>query len=377
MKNILTIIKKEFSRFFRDKRMVITVLLPGVLIFVVYTLIGSAISDIVGVDENYKPSAYLSAPSGYSEFLSLHLEPKDDFTEESAKQAVAEGKLDVAVIFPENFNETFDTETPPEVRVYYNSSVTGSAAGFQIVNMLLSKTNRPAFTINSSAQKFDLASERDLTASITSMLVPMLMFSLLASACISVAPESIAGEKERGTMATMLITPIRRVELAIGKILSLSCFALLSGISSFIGVILSLPKLTSGFVGVDTAAMYSVGDYFMVFGIIISVVLLIISAFSVMSAFAKSVKEAGTLIAPLMILIILMGMASMFFTASPSIGLYLIPLLGSGLAMASIMSFSASGLGVALSIISNIVLSLGLVVLLTFMFKSERIMFKK
>ncbi len=73
MKNILTIIKKEFSRFFRDKRMVITVLLPGVLIFVVYTLIGSAISDIVGVDENYKPSAYLSAPSGYSEFLSLHL----------------------------------------------------------------------------------------------------------------------------------------------------------------------------------------------------------------------------------------------------------------------------------------------------------------
>ncbi len=243
--------------------------------------------------------------------------------------------------------------------------------------MLLSKTNRPAFTINSSAQKFDLASERDLTASITSMLVPMLMFSLLASACISVAPESIAGEKERGTMATMLITPIRRVELAIGKILSLSCFALLSGISSFIGVILSLPKLTSGFVGVDTAAMYSVGDYFMVFGIIISVVLLIISAFSVMSAFAKSVKEAGTLIAPLMILIILMGMASMFFTASPSIGLYLIPLLGSGLAMASIMSFSASGLGVALSIISNIVVSLGLVVLLTFMFKSERIMFKK
>ena len=178
-------------------------------------------------------------------------------------------------------------------------------------------------------------------------------------------------------MATMLITPIRRVELAIGKILSLSCFALLSGISSFIGVILSLPKLTSGFVGVDTAAMYSVGDYFMVFGIIISVVLLIISAFSVMSAFAKSVKEAGTLIAPLMILIILMGMASMFFTASPSIGLYLIPLLGSGLAMASIMSFSASGLGVALSIISNIVVSLGLVVLLTFMFKSERIMFKK
>ena len=47
-----------------------------------------------------------------------------------------------------------------------------------------------------------------------SMLVPLLMFALLASACMAVAPESIAGEKERGTMATMLITPVKRWQIA-------------------------------------------------------------------------------------------------------------------------------------------------------------------
>ena len=43
MKNILTVISKEFARFFRDKRLVLgTLILPGLLIFVLYTLMGSA-----------------------------------------------------------------------------------------------------------------------------------------------------------------------------------------------------------------------------------------------------------------------------------------------------------------------------------------------
>ncbi|MDE6585951.1 MAG: ABC transporter permease subunit, partial [Clostridia bacterium] len=257
------------------------------------------------------------------------------------------------------------------------SSNSGSRAGYNIVNTVLAATNKTAFTVNSANEPFDLASAKDIASSLTSMLVPMLMFALLASACIAVAPESIAGEKERGTMATMLITPVKRVELALGKIISLSCFALLSGISSFLGVILSLPKLTSGLMNADTAALYTAGDYFMTFGIIISVVLIIISAFSVLSAYAKSVKEAGTLITPLMMVIILLGMVSMFFQSAPPVAMYLIPLLGSGLAMSAVMSFSAPVLGVVLSIISNLVVAAGLTVLLAFMFKSERIMFKK
>ena len=177
-------------------------------------------------------------------------------------------------------------------------------------------------------------------------------------------------------MATMLITPIKRWQLALGKILSLACFALLSGLSSFIGVILSLPKLMGGAIDGEVATFYSAGDYFMVLGLIISVVLVIISAFSIMSTFAKSVKEAGTLITPIMIIVILLGVFAMF-GSSTSTWLYAIPLMGSGLAMSAIMTFTITPLAFVLAIASNFVLAALLITAISFMFKSERIMFNR
>ena len=41
--NILTIVKKELRRFFGDKRMVMTILLPGLLIYAIYSLMGDTI----------------------------------------------------------------------------------------------------------------------------------------------------------------------------------------------------------------------------------------------------------------------------------------------------------------------------------------------
>jgi ABC-type Na+ efflux pump permease subunit len=60
------------------------------------------------------------------------------------------------------------------------------------------------------------------------MILPFLILSFLFSGCLAVTPESIAGEKERGTIATLLVTPIKRRELAIGKIISLSILATLA-----------------------------------------------------------------------------------------------------------------------------------------------------
>lgn len=380
MKNVLTIIKKEFARFFKDKRMVITVLLPGLLIYLVYSVMGAVFSDSGKTDANYKYSAYVVNSPANEQFLTAFYtvsEIKEFASLDEAKKSVADGKLDIVVVFPENFDAVLEgnLSTVPNVEVYYNSSAEKSVGGYMAVTAILEAFKDPSFSINSGGS-FDLVEERDAAGKILSSIMPLLMFALLSSGCIAVAPESIAGEKERGTMATMLITPVKRWQIALGKILSLTCFALLSGISSFVGVILSLPKLLGGMVGSSTAAFYGVGDYFMIFGLIISVVLVIISVFAVISTLSKSVKEAGTMITPLMMLIILMGVGSMFLSGG-SVGLYAIPLLGSGLAMSAIMSFTASPLGVALAIISNIAVAAALVVLLSFMFKSERIMFNK
>ena len=382
MKNIWTIIKKEFSRFFKDKRMVIAVFLPGLMIYLLYSVLGSVVTDVIDkpTHDGQKFTAYVeNMPSDekLSATLNFILQVDTETTGEEAQRKVSDGTLDLAIIFPETFDGALNGSVTeiPDVKIYFNSSVDTSYSGFTAVTSVLETFKNPAFSINSGGVA-DLAGERESAGKILAMLMPMLMFSLLAAAGMSVAPESIAGEKERGTMATMLITPIKRWQLALGKILSLTCFAMLSGLSSFLGVILSLPKLVGGFIGGETAAFYSAGDYFMILGLIISVVLVMISAFSVLSAFAKSVKESGSMIAPLMIVIILLGMFSMFIS-SPSVGLYAIPLLGSGLAMASIMTFSITPLAFVLSVISNLVVAAALITVLSFMFKSEKIMFNK
>lgn len=380
MKNVLLIIKKEFNRFFKDRRMILMIFLPGLLIFCLYSLIGTVMeSSQDTVDPNYKPTVYFcNLPEGFmsDNYLNLFDEVKDYTTEEEAKAAVSEGALDIVVKFPADFNEKYDTQAPPEVKVYYNSMSDTSIWGYTLATKILEGLN--AFTINSTppeVENFDLVDSDEQATSYIAMLIPMLMFSLLASSCVSVAPEAIAGEKERGTMATMLITPVKRIEIVIGKIVSLSCYAILSGVVSFLGTILSLPKLSGGLLNLG-AVSYGVGTYFMLFGLIISIVLVMISAFSVLSTLAKNVKEATAFIGPLMIVIILLGMASMFFT-DPSVGLYAIPFIGSGIAMSAALSMTASVLGVVLAIISNLVLAALLIVLMGFMFKKENIMLKK
>ncbi len=378
MKNILTIIKKEFARFFKDRRMVLSVFLPGIMIFLLYTLMGTVMSDVNKVDEDYKYTAYvINIPEDdkISPLLLSVLDLKQYESEEAAKTAVTDGNLDLVISFPKDFIEGIGGDVPPDVKIYFNASVDNSLNGFNAVNAILEGFKSPAFSVNVSGGG-DVAEEKDMAGKILSMVMPMLMFSLLASGCIAFAPEAIAGEKERGTLSTVLITPIKRWQLALGKIISLACFATLSGLSSFIGLILSLPKLMDGAVSGATAAFYSVGDYFMLLGLIVSVVLVIISLFSIVSAFAKSVKEAGSLISPLMIVIILLGVFSMFTTA-PAVGLFAIPLLGSGLAFSALMSFTLTPLGFVLAIISNLVVAAALITLLSFMFRSERIMFNR
>ena len=75
------------------------------------------------------------------------------------------------------------------------------------------------------------------------MIMPFLFVVLLFSSAMSICCESIAGEKERGTIATLLVTPVKRSYLVLGKVISLGITALVSALVSFIGLMASLPKL--------------------------------------------------------------------------------------------------------------------------------------
>lgn len=388
--NILTIIRKEFQRFFGDRRMLLsTVLLPGVMIYVIYSLMGTFMADRFTVGEEERPVVCVQAlPQSLEPVfaqLPLTLQFVDDAAQ--AREAVASDAAAAYVEFPEAFDGSvaaYDVqsgEAAPNIKIYYNSaSVASDSARAMLINALdayeSSLANR--FDINAGADDYDLASERDLTGMIFSMMVPMLMLMFVFSGCMAVAPESIAGEKERGTIATLLVTPMKRSELAIGKIVSLSAIALLSGFSSFLGTILSLPKLM-GMSGAEmNVSVYSIAAYGQLLLVVLSTVLVIIALISIFSAFAKSVKEASTTISPLMVLVMLIGITSMLGNGAPQQPLlYLIPLYNSVQAMNGILAFSTNGLHIALTVVSNVIYACAGAFVLTRMFNSEKIMFTR
>ena len=231
------------------------------------------------------------------------------------------------------------------------------------------------FDINRGQTNYDLADEQDLAGMTFAMMMPMLIMMFLFSGCMAVAPESIAGEKERGTIATILVTPLKRSELALGKIFSLSIIALLSGLSSTVGVLLSLPKLMGG-MEID-AGVYGITEYGLLGIIVLSSVLLLIALISIISAYAKSIKEAQTLIMPLMIVVLMVGVSAMFGTMQENSFLYLIPIYGSVQSMGSIFLFQVNTVNLLITVISNFIYTALLIVVLTKMFNSERIIFTK
>lgn len=391
--NMMTIIRKELARFFGDKRMVFTtILLPGLMIYIMYCFMGDFMADEFMPDETYVGTALVqNMPTELEPVLKeLSVEWSTVETEdgiEDAKQQIQDKQADLLVVFPENFSEKVATyevssgEAAPNVEVYYNSSETESVNLRSTVMAILdeyeaSMANK--LDVNAGDKQYDCATEKDMAAQMMGMMMPLLLMIFLYSGCISVAPESIAGEKERGTIATLLVTPMKRSSLALGKIISLSIIALLSGISSFVGTFLSLPKLMGGTdLGID-ASVYSTMDYAMLLGIILSTVLVMVALISIISAFVKSVKEAGTAVSPLMLVMMLISLAPMFMgDGKRPLYLFLIPLFNSANCMEGIFSFSYEPIQVAVTIVTNIVATGIMTFVLTKLFDSEKVMFSK
>ena len=395
MKNIFSIMKKELLRVFKSKRMLIALLLPGLLIFVMYSAMGSAIQKMAETEEGKaKADTYvvytlnLSEGNPLSVIIEEELEYDFQYTAITATEVneklelVKSGEADLVLVFDEDFFAKVEAEQKPEFMAYYNPYITKSAYAF-------TRVFGPAVTfykeyVISEVFNFDteiftpadtpVFDENKADADMFAMMLPMLMLVFLFTGCVAVTPESIAGEKERGTIATLLATPVKRGEIAIGKITALSILAIISGLSSFIGLMASLPKL----MGTSSLfAVYSFVDILLLFLVIMSTVLVIVGAMAMVSSFSKNIKEATMLITPFMMLGVVVGMLAMFFSAPTSFLFYLIPLYNTVAAISSILTFKIVVVNLAVTVLSNIVYVAAFVWVLTKIFNSEKVMFSK
>ena len=395
--NTWTIIRKEFARFFGDRQLVFTtVIMPGLLIYLIYSLMGVGIrnmetqgeQDLVTVHVENMPESMsaLLAPTDSSIALLQHPFGQDDIDALQDKDINA-----VLIRFPQNFDSLVAAYAPqsgelaPNIEIYYNSANNAVSRVYYAIDGALTayeNSQSNLFDINradSEEQSFDQATDDQVVGDILSKLIPMLIIMMLFSGTMAIAPSAIAGEKERGTFATLLVTPMKRSELALGKIVSLSSIALLSGLSSFIGIALSLPKMISASSEeINIPFNYTTNDYVALLLVILASVLIMASAVSLLSALAKDVKNAGTMITPFMLVVMLAGLMPMFQTSTPdNLVVYLIPFYNSIEVMTDVFAHSLRWTPVLITLVSDIAYTGIAVFGLTRMFNSEKIMFSR
>ena len=107
--NIGAIIRKEFNRFFTDRRLVMTaIILPGLMIYLLYSFMGSAMSDMYSVEDDFAPTVYaVNAPASIA---ALAQEAGMTLTDVSPQEAegvraqIVDKQAELLAVFPADFD---------------------------------------------------------------------------------------------------------------------------------------------------------------------------------------------------------------------------------------------------------------------------------
>ncbi len=211
------------------------------------------------------------------------------------------------------------------VRSYSDRIVTQrlSAAG-------LSETLLTPFT----HKKENVAPREKVTGNVLGMLLPYFIIVLCMTGAMYPAMDLTAGEKERGTIETILASPVNRAHLVLGKFFLVVIFSALTALLSIVSFLMTLlggaqflSRLTSSLViAVSGKAAAAVFLLVLPLAVLFSAVLMAIAIY------ARNYREAQTYIGPLMLLVILPAMASFLPGVQLDVRFALVPILNVSLA---------------------------------------------
>ena len=321
------------------------------------------------------PDAYKNIFDGFDSKVNIK---ENEAGSSVGLDAVKNGEVDLFIKFDSDFSEKLANGEQPNVEVFYSSDTQASVMLYSYTVEKLGETAYNVtvnYLINASPDTVydvNVPEEEDSSRMYLQMMMPFLLIIFLFSGCMAISSEAIAGEKERGTIYTLLVTPTKRSEIAIGKILALSIVSLVSASVSFVGTILSLPKLMGGDANISLA-IYNFTDYLAIFLIILVTVIFFTSVLLLISSYAKSVKEAGQLALVVMIPTMIVGVTSMLGT-NENLWASFIPIYNSITTMSGVFAGNINYLNFLMTIVVNFIVVGLIVFLLTKMFNSEKIM---
>ena len=343
MNNSLIVMKKELARVFLDRKLIFSLfILPAILMFGIYSIMGSMIGKFSSdIQEHISKVYILNAPedfkerasaNGYDMTADITVLPSDTSSEtiEVIKTDIFNGDADLLVDFgPDFLNSAVSYknagDTIPTVTVSYNTSGNYSSAARSNFNsmilddyknyILASRLGGDLDILTAFNTATDIIVDEDkANGEFLGMLVPYLIVMLLFSSAMGLCVDAIAGEKERGTLASLLLSPIKRSELVFGKLAALSILSTLSAIVYSVSLILAMPLMGSSgtMEGLNMNVHFSPFQVISLLIIMITLVYLYVGIISVISVLCKNTKEASTYISPLYIVVIVAGMLTMF-----------------------------------------------------------------
>lgn len=408
--DVWTIIGKELTRVFTDKKLVFTTfILPALSLVVIYMAMGIMVQNMVSDREAHVATTMVvNSPASFNAYIEKN--PAENIIFKQATEAdlanlknqIYEGKLDTLVVFSTDFDQAvsqYDNKQVkrPNVLTYYNPTEDYSSAAHGKLTDALKAYERDlliqrfgsedflkAFTVDLNNEESRLAPPEKVSGDFLGGLVPMLLSIFLFSGGMGIGIDLITGEKERGTMATMLVTPIKREAIAFGKMLSLAIISLVSTASSLFGMVIAFPFLMKAFNGGEETASSGAGigpmtlsieGIFQFVILAIMLTLIYVGIICIISVYANSIKEAGTTITPAYMVIMLMGIASLFGNGIPKLWVFATPVYGTLISMKHALSAELTWTMFGVNLISSVVV----IVLITWgikkMFNSEKVMF--
>lgn len=358
------ILSKELKRVFGDKKMVFSLfILPIILIAGIYGMMFFLVDkQKSSINEHVSEVFVQNMPDNFSELMSKHTECNINVipvgeSADTYKDKLLDGTYDLVVVFPENFYENFKNADAgsalPDIKTFYNPSENNSGEArtrftetyLEEYKQILLKERfgsldyAMVFSVDADNPDMIVQDKDKATGKILGSIIPYLITILIFAGAMGLGVDTIAGEKERGTIANLLISPIKRVDIIMGKIVSLAIVSVLSAgvyVISFIGSAVFLTKKSGMGEMVNGLSLnFTTVQIIQFVVLLLGLVLLYVGIIGFVSLLAKNVKEAQSFIMPVYIIVMFAGMITMY-SGDVTSGSYMIPVYNTSAAFKGI-----------------------------------------
>lgn len=378
MNSLMCILKKELKEVFRDKKslsmmLIIPIFIP-LLVFGMSALFESQVNKDVN---EYNRIGFSYDLSAEEEALAKEMDIKViSGTEKELKEDYENGDIDLYVV--KNKNEYVLNGDDNDTTSYALSLVNSYFSTYKemLQRNYLASNNIDSDVLNIITVKENISEEENYFANyIINYAFLFLIMAITVSATYP-ATDTTAGEKERGTLETLLTFPIRSKDIIIGKFLSVSLSSIITGIVSLLLMLGSLYLVNGMFKIYDGVnLMLSPMSILFTVMVIIAYSFLISGLCIAIASKCKTFKEAQSALTPLTFISLFPGMIAFMIDIQSTTLLSMIPFVNYTLIFDGIINGNADILQVILMFVSTIVI-IGIVLgIIIKQYKSEKVLF--